>query len=342
MIDLRSDTLTLPTQAMYDSMRDLDLGDETLFGDKTVKKLEERAAAMTGKEAAMFVASGSMGNITAILTHRKGGLEILADQTAHIARTEFGGMSVLAGLYCVRIPSIKGQMDLPMLREAAGMSLAQNRIPPALICMETTHNRSGGCVPSLEYMREVHALGQEIGSPVHIDGARAFNAAVSLGVPVSEIASHGDSMSFCLSKGLSAPFGAILVGNREFIHRAHIFRRMVGGGMRQIGMMAAAGLVALETMVDRLADDHRRCRAIWEGVRAVNPALTDDFAPMSNIMHIYTRGDVEAWVQQYEKHGIIARSANSERIRLVTHRHITDEDVAKTVAATANINATLL
>ncbi len=341
MIDLRSDTLTRPTKAMFDSMMNLDLGDETLFGDPTVKKLEEKAAAITGKEAAMFVASGTMGNLVAILTHRAGRLDILADESSHVACTEFGGMSVLAGLYCVSVPSRKGEMDLNRLRAAARASCVRNRVPPALIAVETTHNHSGGCVPSLEYLREVHALGREIGSPVHIDGARVFNAAVALGVPVSEIAKCGESMSLCLSKGLSAPYGAVLAGTKDCIHRAHIYRRMLGGGMRQIGMMAAAGLVALESMVDRLADDHRRCRALWEGVRAISPALTDEYAPMSNIMHIYTRGDVDAWVDLYAEHGVTTRRSGPHYIRLVTHRHITDEDVAATVKATKKINAAL-
>ncbi len=339
MSDFRSDTLTRPTKAMYDSMMNLELGDETLFGDPTVKKLEARAAAMTGKEAAMFVASGTMGNIASILTHRKGGLDILVDEDSHIARVEFGGMSVLAGLYGIRVPSDKGQMNLTALREVALHSCTNNRVAPTLICVETTHNRSGGCVPGMEYLRAVHALGREIGTPVHIDGARVFNAAVALGVPVSDIAACGETMTFCLSKGLSAPYGAMLVGPKDFIHRAHIIRRMLGGGMRQIGIMAAAGLVALDSMVDRLADDHRRCRALWEGVRTIDPVLTDDFAPMSNIMHIYPRGTVDAWVKQYGEHGVTTRPGSPKHIRMVTHREITDADVTRAIDATAKIFA---
>jgi threonine aldolase len=338
MTDLRSDTATRPTPAMIEAMRaameDPELGDETLFGDPLVKRLEARAAEMTGKEAAVFVSGGTMGNLAAVFAHRRGGAEIIMDRNAHMARSEFAGISVAAGLHCVRIPSRRGEMDCDILRETVKIGLSRQEMPPELICVESTHNHSGGCVPSPAYMREVRAIALEAGSPVHVDGARIFNAAVALGVPVRDMATHCDSMSFCLSKGLSAPYGAVLVGSAPFISRARIFRRMLGGGMRQIGVMAAAGLAALETMTERLADDHRRARALWEKIHALDTELADAEPPMSNILLLRCKGRGSGeWLPALAEHGLLGMARGAEKIRLVTHRHVEDAHVEEAFAA---------
>lgn len=339
MIDLRSDTTTLPTEEMLRSMTGLDLKDETVEGDGTVRLLEEKAMELTGKEAAVFVTSGTLGNLLAAKSHAtSGGIDIIVDQAAHIWKAEFGGISTVAHVHCTRIPSVKGEMDLQELRDTAGYLANRHGMPPAMVCMETTHNFSGGAVLSLEYMRSVHEIAGKLTSPVHLDGARLFNAAASLGVPATEIATHCDTLTFCLSKGLSAPFGAVLLGDKEFIKRARIFRRMLGSGFRQIGLMAAPGLVALNTMVDRLADDNRRCAAIWELLRAIHPGLVYDERPASNIMHLCcTKGSAEEWKAALHKEGVACNVDTPAKLRFVTHRHITDEHVPKVAAAVRNV-----
>jgi threonine aldolase len=338
MMDLRSDTVTRPTPAMIEAVRaameNPELGDETLFGDALVKRLEARAAEMTGKEAAVFVSGGTMGNLTAVFAHRRGGAEIITDRNAHMARSEFSGISVAAGLHCLRIPARRGEMDCNILRETVKIGLSRQKMPPELICIESTHNYSGGCVPSPAYMREVRAIALEAGSPVHVDGARIFNAAVALGVPVRDIAAHCDSMSFCLSKGLSAPYGAVLVGSASFISRARVFQRMLGGGMRQIGLMAAAALVALETMTERLADDHRRARVLWERIHALDAELADAEPPESNILLVRCKWrDSGEWLRALAGYGLLGTARGAGKIRLVTHRHFEDAHADEAFAA---------
>lgn len=339
MIDLRSDTITLPTEAMLDSMRNLTLKDETVEGDPTVRLLEEKAMALTGKEAAVFVTSGTLGNLIAAKVHAgKGGTDAIVDQAAHIWKAEFGGMSAVAHLHCTRIPSVKGEMDLDELRDTATYLAHRHGTPPAMICMETTHNYSGGSVLSLNYMRAVHEIANGLGAPAHLDGARLFNAAASLGVPARDIVRHCDTVSFCLSKGLSAPFGAVLLGDKEFIARARTFRRQLGSGFRQIGLMAAPGVVALDTMIDRLADDNRRCADIWEHLREIDSRLVYDDRPDSNIMHLCCpAGTAEEWKAALEKEGVACNVDSPTKLRFVTHRHITDTDVPETAAAVKSV-----
>jgi threonine aldolase len=241
MIDLRSDTVTLPTEEMREAMRAAPLGDDSREGDPTVRRLEQTAATITGKEAALFVASGTMSNLVALLAHTGRGGEVLLDGDCHIMRSEMGGIASLAGLFYRPIPSRRGAPDLDEVGERLSEKLSGFRLATALVCVETTHNSAGGAVLPLDYMARLRALTAEKDVPVHIDGARIFNAAVALGVPAAEIARHGDSIGFCVSKGLSAPFGSVLCGSADFIEKARAYRRMVGGGMRQAGVMAAAG-----------------------------------------------------------------------------------------------------
>jgi threonine aldolase len=341
MIDLRSDTVTLPTQEMLQSMQGLPLADETAGGDPTVRLLEEKAMSLTGKEAAVFVTSGTLGNLLAAMSHAAaGGIDVIVDHLAHIWKAEFGGVSRVAHLHCTRIPSRKGEMDLDELRDTAQILAGRHGMPPALIGMETTHNYSGGSVLRLAYMQSVHEIAKEVGAPAHLDGARLFNAAAALGVPALEIARHCDTLSFCLSKGLSAPFGAVLLGGADFIRRARLYRRMLGSGFRQIGLMAAPGLVALNTMVDRLADDNRRCAELWALLREIDPRLVYGERPASNIMHVHcVKGSSGEWADALKAQGVLCFADGPGKLRFVTHRHINDENVPQTAAIVKKIHA---
>src|SRR3954470_20041203 len=335
MIDLRSDTVTLPTEEMREAMLRAELGDDSREGDPTVRRLEELSAAKTGKEAALFVASGTMSNLVALLAHTGRGGEVLLDGDCHVLRSEMGGVASLAGLFYRPIASKRGAPDLGVIEEHLAAKLTANKLGTALVTIETTHNSAGGAALPLDYMAKLRALTAEKGVPVHIDGARLFNAAVAQGVPAAEIAKHGDSVGFCVSKGLSAPFGSVLCGSAEFIEKARAYRRMVGGGMRQAGVMAAAGLVALERMIDRLAGDHRRAKRIAEGLHAIDPHLTDPRLVESNIVMIgvgHTGGDAKTWIAALQKAGLDSGAWSRNSLRLVTHRHIDDAAVDETIA----------
>jgi threonine aldolase len=336
MIDLRSDTVTLPTEEMREAMRRAELGDDSRDGDPTVQLLEEKAAAMTGKEAAMLVASGTMSNLVCLLAHAQEGGEVLLDPESHILRSEMGGIARLAGLFHRVVPAERGSLDVAALREMLSARLVPSRLATALVCVETTHNSAGGAVIPLASLKQVRAAADEHGVPVHIDGARLFNAAVALGVPASEIARYSDSVGFCLSKGLSAPVGSVVCGSAAFIERARAFRRMLGGAMRQAGVIAAAGIVALDTMVARLADDHRRARKIAEGLHALDRRLVDPRKVESNIVMVdlaATGADAAAWVKALTARGLRAGTWNRTQLRLVIHRHIGDADVEGAIAA---------
>jgi threonine aldolase len=336
MIDLRSDTVTLPTDEMREAMRRAEVGDDSRDGDPTVRRLEEKAAAMTGKEAAMLVASGTMSNLVCLLAHAQEGGEVLLDPESHILRSEMGGIARLAGLFHRVVPAERGSLDVAALREMLSGRLLPSRLATAVVCVETTHNSAGGAVIPLASLRQVRAATAEHGVPVHIDGARLFNAAVALGVPAAEIARHGDSVGFCLSKALSAPVGSVVCGSAAFIERARAFRRMLGGAMRQAGVIAAAGIVALDTMVARLADDHSCARRIAEGLNALDPRLADPRKVESNIVMVdlaATGADAAAWVKVLAARGLRAGTWTRTQLRLVTHRHIGDADVDGAVAA---------
>jgi threonine aldolase len=345
MIDLRSDTITLPTEEMREAMHRAELGDDARDGDPTVRRLEDAAAAMIGKEAALFVASGTMSNLVALLAHTGRGGEVLLDAESHIMRSEMGGIAAVAGLFYRTMPSVRGAPDLSEIGEFLNATLSAKRLATALVCVETTHNSAGGAVLPLDYLGRLKALTNEKGVPVHIDGARLFNAAVALGVPVADIAVHCDSVGFCLSKGLSAPFGSVLCGSSAFIERGRAYRRMVGGAMRQAGVMAAAGLIALEKMVNRLSDDHRRARRIAECLHAFDPHLADPLAVETNIVMLeigHSRADAATWISALEKHGLKAGAWSRKSLRLVTHRHIDDAAVEQAIATIRSVSTTIM
>ena len=334
VIDLGSDTVTRPTERMLERMRNAELGDDGREGDPTVRALETLAAKRLGKEAGLFMPSGTMANLVSLLAHTGRGGEVLSDAGTHIFRSEMGGVAGLASLFHRAIPAKRGVMDLDALRENLRPALTPRSLFTALIVMETTHNDGGGAVLPLDYMAAVHRLASENGIPVHIDGARLFNAAVKLGVPVSEITAHGESACFCISKGLSAPVGSLLCGSTEFILRARAFRRMCGGNLRQAGVIAAAGIVSLEEMVDRLAEDHTRAKRLAEGLARVHPSLVDPALVETNIVRVDFEKSgrrAEDWVKALNERGIRAGAWSPWQIRLVTHRHVTDADVERVV-----------
>ncbi|OAF09893.1 threonine aldolase [Bradyrhizobium centrolobii] len=335
IVDLRSDTVTLPTEAMLERMQCAPLGDDGREGDPTVRELEARGAALTGKEAGLFVPSGTMGNLLAMLAHAERGTDIFADGCAHLLNSEIGSVVTIAGLVPKPMPSHRGAMDEATLAEAIR---ASGR--PGMIAMETTHNGAGGTVLPLAHMARVHALGQAKGIAVHLDGARLFNASVALGVPTARIAEHTDSVMFCLSKGLSAPVGSLLCGSEAFIARARGFRKLVGGNMRQSGVVAAAGLVALETMIERLSEDHAAAKRLAAGLAWLDPALADPDQAQTNILRIdvsASRNDAAAWAADVKQHGILVQASGRMQLRLVTHRHIDDAAVDRTIAAFAAV-----
>jgi len=288
MIDLRSDTVTRPTEAMLESMREATFGDDSRDGDETVRKLEALAAERTGKEAGAFMPSGTMANLVAMLTHAQRGGEVLLEEGSHTLNAELGGIAGVAGLFYRGVPGRRGAMDVDALREAI-RPYARHHMGTALVWMENTHNRSGGAVLPLAYMQAVRGLAREKGVPVHLDGARIFNAAISLGCAVSEISRYSDSVCFCVSKGLSAPVGSILCGSAAFIERARGYRRMVGGNMRQAGPLAAAGIVALETMASRLGEDHQTAKRLAEGLHRIDASLCEPKDVETNLVRVDVR-----------------------------------------------------
>lgn len=336
-IDLRSDTVTLPTEMMLERMQRAPLGDDGREGDPTVRELEARGAAVTGKEAALFVPSGTMGTLLAMLAHAERGADVFADRGAHLLNSELGSVVTIAGLVPKPMPGRRGAMDEAALTDAIS---ASGR--PGLITMETTHNGAGGAVLPLAHMMRIHALGQANGIPVHLDGARLFNASVALGVPAARIVEHADSVMVCLSKGLSAPVGSLLCGSGEFITKARALRKLVGGTMRQSGVVAAAGLVALETMIERLREDHAAARRLAAGLSWLDSALTDPDQVQTNILHTDVSAsarDAAAWAAGMKQHGVLVQASGPSQLRLVTHRHIDEDAVDRTIAAFAALGS---
>jgi threonine aldolase len=339
MIDLRSDTLTRPTEAMLESMREATFGDDSRDGDATVQKLETLAAERLGKQAGAFMPSGTMTNLVAMLAHGGRGGEVLLEEGSHTLNAELGGIATVAGLFYHGIPGRRGAMDLDRYREALRPT-TRNQMGTALVWMENTHNRSGGSVLPLAYMETVSNLALEKGVPVHLDGARIFNAATALKAKASEVAKYADSACFCVSKGLSAPVGSILCGNRDFVERARAFRRMVGGNMRQAGPIAAAGIVALETMVDRLAEDHANAKRLAEGLNRIEASLVDPQDVDSNLVRVEVKKSgkrAAQWSVDLKQKGVAVAPCDTYSLRFVTHRHISSQDIDSTITAFASL-----
>lgn len=331
-VDLRSDTVTRPTEAMYARMRSAPLGDDGLDADPTARALEETAAAMLGKEAGLFVPSCTMGNLLAILARVQRSEQVLLEAQAHMLNTERGA-ATLTGAFLLGIQGADGAMDLDRLEAALHPSASPLRT--AMIALETSHNAAGGAVLPPDHMAAVAGIARARGIPVHLDGARLFNAATHLGVPPSDLATHVDTVSLCLSKGLSAPMGAVLAGDAPVIAAARRLRKMIGGTQRQVGVVAAAGLEAITAMGARLAEDHARARQLSDGLNALAPRLTAS-VPQTNIVQVdlaRTGRDSARWVEDLDAAGVRTRPLGPARLRLVTHRHIAASDVERAVAA---------
>jgi threonine aldolase len=330
-IDLRSDTVTLPTPEMRRAIAEAPLGDDVYGEDPTVNRLEALAAEMVGKAAAVLVASGTMGNLCALLAHCARGEEVLLGDESHIYHYEGGGASTLGGIALHPVQTApNGELPLDALAAAVRDPQDEHEALTRLVCLENTHNRCGGTVLTPGYMRAVHDFARGRGLLVHLDGARLFNAAVALGVGVREITGHVDSVQFCLSKGLSAPVGSILAGDAAFIARARRVRKLVGGGMRQAGIIAAAGIVALEQMVERLAEDHANARLLAEGLASF-PQITIDMATVQTDIVIFKLHDERwtpgAFVRALAERGLLVGELGHGRIRAVTHYGIDSGDV---------------
>jgi len=339
MIDLRSDTVTRPTEAMLDAMASATFGDDSRDGDATVQKLEALAAAKTGKEAGAFMPSGTMTNLVAMLAHAQRGGEVLLEEGSHTLNAELGGITAVAGLFYRGLPGRRGAIDLDALNEAVRPTL-RNQMGTALIWMENTHNRAGGAVLPLAHMAEVRRIARENGVPVHIDGARLFNAAAALGVDAKDVAQHGDSVCFCVSKGLSAPVGSILCGSRAFIEKARAYRRMVGGNMRQSGPLAAAGIVALENMVGRLPEDHRTAKRFAQGLHKIDASIVDPATVETNLVRASMRASKRKaadWSAQLKERGVLVSPCTMWDLRFVTHRHIGDAEVDRALDAVTDL-----
>ena len=330
MIDLRSDTVTLPNQRMRDAMAGAELGDDVMAEDPTVNRLEGLASERLGTEASLFVASGTMGNLVSLLAHCNRGQEVILGDRCHIFSHEAGGASTLGGIPFHTVPTGRfGELAASDILRAARPSNV-HYAPAGLICIENTHNRCGGTVLSVEYMASIRAAANSVGLPVHMDGSRIFNAAVASGRDVREFSGTVDSVQFCLSKGLGAPVGSLVCGKQEFVGRARKYRKMLGGGMRQAGIIAAAGIVALDEMVERLESDHRRARRIAEALVDLPGVSLDLDTVQTNVIIFATPNYAATAVplaDVLKREGVHIGQIEDDRYRIVTHVGITDSDI---------------
>ncbi|NLW07981.1 MAG: low-specificity L-threonine aldolase [Clostridia bacterium] len=341
MIDLRSDTVTLPTETMRQAMAQAEVGDDVYGEDPTINRLEALGAQMMGKEAGLFVVSGTMGNLVAILAHTHAGDEIIVGANSHTYYCETGGLAMLAGVMPRLIDDESGIIEPAAVKAALrpkDIHFPQTR----LVCLENTHARGGGVITTPAQMRDIYELAQENNLKVHLDGARIFNAAVATGIAAKEFARYADSVMFCLAKGLSAPVGSLLTGSKEFIERARIARKLVGGGMRQAGVLAAAGIIALESMIERLAEDHANARYLAEGLATLKGISLQLERVQTNIVIFnLIKPGLEAgkFLASLKQKGILANSMSPTSVRMVTHRHIGRAEIDLTLAAVEEILA---
>jgi threonine aldolase len=336
-IDLRSDTVTKPTPEMREAMAEAEVGDDVYGDDLTVKRLEELAAEMLGKESALFVPSGTMGNLIALLVHCQRGHEVIVGKQSHIYLNEAGGMSALGG---IQPCPVQNRPDGTLALEDILASIRTEDVHhpiTRLICLENTQNICGGVPLTPDYTRQVGELARRNDLALHIDGARIFNAAAAQIVPVRELVDPADSVMFCLSKGLAAPVGSMLVGTSKFIQRARHIRKMLGGGMRQVGVLAAAGLISLELMTKRLDEDHARAKRLADGLRQVPGLVVDQNSPYTNMVYLNlsdeVQTDTQRITQKMRDFGVLVDPENARRFRLVTHYWIDDLAVDKTIKA---------
>ncbi len=328
-IDLRSDTVTKPTQAMREAMYRAEVGDDVYGEDPTVNALEAKAAELTGKGASVLVATGTMGNLVCLTTQGRPGDEVICGETCHLFQNEVAGVAAIGGMLTHTLPDAPGYMD-PDNVEAVITRATMHAPGTRLLCVEQTHNRAGGAIIPIAILARLREIADRHDLLVHMDGARLFNAATALGVPARDVAQYADSLTFCLSKGLSAPVGSVVCGDREFVERARRKRKIYGGAMRQAGVFAAAGLVALESMIDRLAEDHATARQLAEGLAEIRGFQIDPASVRTNIVivsidpAVCAAKDLPALLKT---EGVLAGYNGGNRVRFVTHDGITSADI---------------
>ena len=339
VIDLRSDTLTKPSAAMRRAMAEAEVGDDVFLEDPTINRLQERAARIFGREASLFVPSGTMGNLTSIMAQTRAGQEVICEESGHVYNYEMASMCAIAGV-------------LPRVVAAPGGILTWNHIAPAirqrvyyrpqtaLIALENTHNMAGGTVYPTEVVDEICDKAHAQGIGVHLDGARVFNAATYLKADVAHITRKFDSVQFCVSKGLGAPVGSLIVGSREFIERCRPLRKMLGGGMRQAGVLAAAALVALEQGPQRLWIDHENAKLLAEGLAAIPGVRLDPGKVQTNIVIFGIEGGIMSsseFLEALKHRGVVGLPVDASRVRMVTHLHVDRMAIEGTIAAVAEV-----
>ena len=326
IIDLRSDTVTKPTPEMYEAIRNAPLGDDVLGDDPTVKELEKLAAEKTGFEAALYVPSGTMGNAIACKVWTREGTEVILEEMCHIYNFEVAHLAEISRVMPRPLKSNRGYIDPEDIRKnikKEGLHIAGT----SLICLENTHNFWGGKVLTPEYLKEVREIADEFDLPLHLDGARIFNAAVFLKKDVRELTKYLDSLMFCLSKGLSCPVGSVLCGSKEFIEKARRVRKLLGGGMRQAGILAACGIVALNKMIDRLEEDHKNAKRLAEGLSEISWIEINPDDVETNIVIANVKKDPEEVTKKMADKGVLALPFGKGRIRFVTHKDVNEEDI---------------
>jgi threonine aldolase len=341
LIDLRSDTVTTPTEAMREAMRGAVVGDDVYGEDPTVRRLETLAAERLGKEAALFVPSGTMGNQVALLVHAARGEEVILEEHCHIYAFEVGGPAFLAGILTRTLKGTHGILDPQEIRKVIRPE-SLHTARTALICLESPTNRGGGTVYPPTHLQEIFEMAHDAGVAVHLDGARIFNAAVAIGVPAPALARWADSVMFCLSKSLAAPVGSLLVGRHAFIDRARRFRKLLGGGMRQAGVIAAAGIVALETMVNRLKEDHDNARILAEGLGNIGGIEIDLKRVQTNIVIFAVRHPTitaSRLSQRLREERVLVHQVSAESIRCLTHKDVSRADTERALVMVRRIMA---
>jgi threonine aldolase len=328
VIDLRSDTITLPTQEMMEAIQKAELGDDVFGEDPTMNTLEKRAAAKVGKEKAVFVTSGTQGNVVSLLTHTHHGDEVIMEAQSHVFLYEVGAMAALGGLMAHPVPGHHGVLNPKNVEKA----IRGNNIhfpKTQLLCVENTHNNAGGIAVTPQEIQALADVVKPRDIKIHLDGARVFNAAIALNTDVKNLTKEVDSVMFCLSKGLSAPVGSLVCGSEEFIERARKVRKMLGGGMRQAGILAACGIVALEKMVERLRDDHENARTLAEGLAEMKEIKIDMETVQTNILvfDVSGLGGSQKVVSELEKKGVKCLPRDETHVRMVTNRMVSAEDI---------------
>ncbi len=336
-IDLRSDTVTLPTAEMRQAMAEAKLGDDVYREDPTINRLESMASSLLGKESGLFIPSGTMGNLAAIMVHCGRGDEIILGDRSHTFLYEAGGVAALGGIHPRQVMNQPdGSLDLDEVRQAIRSDDVHFPVS-RLVVLENTHNRCGGVALSVEYTQSMAELVHQNGMQLHLDGARIFNAAADLGIKAIDLAKPVDSVTFCLSKGLCAPVGSVLCGSSEFINQARRIRKQLGGGMRQAGVLAAAGIISLETMVDRLGQDHLRAKRLAQGLSGISGLILDPGSPYTNMVFLTLDDDIKIPASQVERQlmefGVKVSAINDRRFRLVTHFWVDDSGVEKAIQA---------